>query len=54
MGKDMFDNINTNAINASFKHPTSATVYINKVGIIVLFTTFVYQHFLSTFSPPSL
>lgn len=36
----MFDIKNNISINASFKHLTSATVYIYKVCLIVLFTSF--------------
>lgn len=51
----MFDIKNNISINAPFKHLTSATVYIYKVCLIVLFTSFATKKtntFCLPFKPP--
>lgn len=53
----MFDIKNNISINAPFKHLTSATVYIYKVCLIVLFTSFATKKtntFCLPFKPPPL
>lgn len=53
----MFDIKNNISINAHFKHLTSATVYIYKVCLIVLFTSFAAKKtntFCLPFKPPPL
>lgn len=51
----MFDIKNNISINAPFKHLTSATVYIYKVCLIVLFTSFATKKptlFVYLLTPP--
>lgn len=53
----MFDIKNNISINAPFKHLTSATVYIYKVCLIVLFTSFATKKtntICLPFNPPPL
>lgn len=53
----MFDIKNNISINAPFKHITSATVYIYKVCLIVLFTSFAAKKtntFCLPYKPPPL